>query len=208
MAGVARGGAGAEGRGLRRICVFCGSSRGRSPAFAAAAVSLGEELVADGLELVYGGGNVGLMGVLADAVLEAGGRVIGVIPRSLVEREVAHFGLSELRVVDSMHERKQLMHELSDAFVALPGGIGTFEELFETLTWGQLGIHAKPCGILDVEGYYRPLVELLDGAVTSELLHAQHRDALLVETDAARLLARLRAHRPPHVEKWLDRDET
>lgn len=193
---------------MRRICVFCGSSRGRSPSFAEAAMRLGVALADEGLELVYGGGNVGLMGVLADAVLEAGGRVIGVIPRSLVEREVAHFGLSELRVVDSMHERKQLMHDLSDAFVALPGGIGTFEELFETLTWGQLGIHAKPCGILDVEGYYQPLVALLDGAVTSELLHAEHRDALLVDTDATRLLARLRAHRPPHVEKWLDRDET
>jgi uncharacterized protein (TIGR00730 family) len=197
-----------DARSFQRVCVFCGSSRGRTPAFAEAAEALGAVLAGSGLELVYGGGNVGLMGILADAALAAGGRVIGVIPRSLMEREVAHFGLSDLRVVDSMHERKQLMHELSDAFVALPGGIGTFEELFETLTWGQLGIHGKPCGILDVEGYYRPLVELLDGAVASELLHAEHRDALLVDTDAARLIARLRSHRPPQVEKWLDREET
>ncbi|MFN7953305.1 MAG: TIGR00730 family Rossman fold protein [bacterium] len=193
---------------LRRVCVFCGSSRGRPSSFASQARALGHTLAAAGLELVYGGGNVGLMGILADAVLEHGGRAIKVIPRSLVEREVAHFGLSELRVVDSMHERKQLMHDLSDAFVALPGGIGTFEELFETLTWSQLGLHAKPCGILDVDGYFRPLVELLDHAVASELLAAEHRDALLVDTDAARLIARLRTHRPPAVEKWLDRDGT
>ncbi len=193
---------------LRRVCVFCGSSRGRPAAFAARAEELGRTLAGEGLELVYGGGNVGLMGILADAVLANGGRVIGVIPRSLVEREVAHFGLSELRVVDSMHERKQLMHDLADAFVALPGGIGTFEELFETLTWSQLGLHAKPCGILDVEGYFQPLVELLEHAVASELLAPEHRDALLVDTDAARLLARLRTHRPPTVEKWLDRDAT
>ncbi len=193
---------------LRRVCVFCGSSRGRPTAFAARAEELGRRLAGEGLELVYGGGNVGLMGILADAVLGNGGRVIGVIPRSLVEREVAHFGLSELRVVDSMHERKQLMHELADAFVALPGGLGTFEELFETLTWSQLGLHAKPCGILDVEGYFRPLIELLEHAVASELLAPEHRDALLVDTDAARLLARLRTHRPPSVEKWLGRDET
>ncbi len=190
------------------VCVFCGSSTGRSPAFAHAAEALGRELARQGIDLVYGGGNVGLMGVLADASLATGGRVIGVIPRSLVEREVAHRGLTELRVVESMHERKQLMHDLSDAFVALPGGIGTFEELFETLTWGQLGFHRKPCGILDVEDYYRPLVALLDRAVESELLHPDHRNGLLVDTDPARLLARLQAFQPPDVEKWLDRSET
>lgn len=191
----------------RRICVFCGSSRGASEGYSDAARELGQEIVERGRELVYGGGDVGLMGVIADTVLGAGGRVIGVIPASLVEREVAHPGLDDLRVVTSMHERKATMAELSDAFVALPGGLGTLEETFEVLTWAQLGIHEKPCGILDVAGYFSGLLAFLEDAVGEGFLKPAHRDLLLVDDDAGRLLDRLREYRPPRIDKWLERDE-
>jgi uncharacterized protein (TIGR00730 family) len=190
---------------LRRICVFCGSSPGASPAYAEAARHFGQLLARRGLGLVYGGGNVGLMGILADAVLEEGGEVIGVIPHSLVTREVGHRGLTDLRVVDTMHERKALMADLADGFVALPGGIGTLDEWFEIWTWAQLGLHAKPCALLDVADYYSPLLAFLDRMVEERFLRDAHRAFVLVDTDAERLLDRMAAHTPPAVEKWIDR---
>jgi uncharacterized protein (TIGR00730 family) len=193
---------------LRSVCVFCGSSRGSRPEFAAAANALGSLLAQRGLRLVYGGGNVGLMGVLADAALAAGGQVIGVIPEHLMAKELGHTGLSELRIVASMHERKALMAELAEAFVALPGGIGTLEELLEILTWGQLGLHAKPCGLLDVAGYYRPLLEMLAQAAAEGFLRPEHQRLLLYSSDPAELLDLLAAHEPPYLPKWLDQDET
>lgn len=193
---------------LNRVCVFCGSSAGSRPAYAAAARELGEALVRRGLGLVYGGGGVGLMGVLADTVLAAGGEVIGVIPQALVDREVASPRVADLRVVDSMHERKAMMAELADAFVALPGGLGTLEELFEVLTWAQLGIHGKPCGLLDSEGYYAPLVAHLDHAVAERFVRSEHRELLVVERRPEALLDRLATHRPPAVAKWLDLDQS
>lgn len=193
---------------LRRVCVYAGSNHGARADYRAAAEKLAGALVGRGLGVVYGGGNVGLMGALADTVLDAGGEVIGVIPEALVAREVAHDGLTELRVVASMHERKATMAELSDAFVALPGGFGTIEELVEVLTWSQLGLHAKPCALLDVAGYYAPLVAFLDHAVTEGFLRPQHREMLVVEQDADALLDRLTAWSPPTVHKWIDRDQT
>lgn len=188
---------------MRRVCVFCGSSEGRDPAFANAAVALGRALARRGVALVYGGAQVGLMGRVADAVLAEGGHVIGVIPRALMTREVAHARLPDLRVVDSMHERKAMMVELSDGFIALPGGIGTFEELCETLTWAQLGLHDKPCALLDVAGFYAPLLALLDRAVDAGFLRPAHRDMLLVDTDPDALLSRLETYTPPVVRKWI-----
>ncbi|HEX2224649.1 MAG TPA: TIGR00730 family Rossman fold protein [Thermoanaerobaculia bacterium] len=190
---------------MRRICVFCGSSPGASPAYAEAARELGRLLARRGLGLVYGGGNVGLMGILADAVLAEGGEVIGVIPHSLMAREVGHSGLTELRVVDTMHERKALMADLSDAFIALPGGIGTLDEWFEIWTWAQLGLHPKPCGLLDVQDYYSPLLAFLDHMVRERFLRDTHRAFVLVDTDPTLLLDRMAAHEPPAVEKWIDR---
>jgi len=171
-----------------RVCVFCGSSMGARPAYAEAARSLGRLLAERGVGLVYGGASVGLMGVIADAALAAGGEVIGVIPRSLVDREIAHAGLSELRVVTTMHERKAAMAELSEAFVALPGGLGTLEELFEVWTWGHLGIHAKPLGVLDVARFYEPLTAFLDHAVDQGFIRAANRAMLIRDTDPERLL--------------------
>lgn len=176
---------------LRRICIFCGSSSGRRSVYAQAAQSVGRLLAVRGIELVYGGGNVGLMGTLANACLESGGRVIGVIPQSLVDKEVAHTGLTELRVVRSMHERKFLMAELSDAFMALPGGYGTWEELFEMLTWSQLGIHRKACALLNVNGYYDALLKMADLAVDEGFLRGTNRDLLLADADPERLMDRL-----------------
>jgi uncharacterized protein (TIGR00730 family) len=193
---------------IRSVCVFCGSSAGRLPEYAAAARELGQLLAKRNLRLVYGGGNVGLMGILADAALAAGGQVIGVIPRHLMDKELGHIDCTELVIVGSMHERKAQMADLADAFVALPGGIGTFEELFEILTWGQLGLHAKPCGILDVAGYYQPLLALLDRATSEGFLRSEHRGLLLTETDPAALLAALAAAKPPELPKWLEGDET
>jgi uncharacterized protein (TIGR00730 family) len=176
---------------LTRICVFCGSSAGVRPAYAKAARALGAALARKEVGLVYGGGSVGLMGAVADAALAGGGEVIGVIPGTLVARELAHGGLADLRVVRSMHERKALMGELSDAFLTLPGAFGTLDETCEMLTWNQLGIHAKPCGILDVEGYYGPLLQFLDRAVEEGFLGAESRALLVRDDDPERLLARL-----------------
>ncbi len=164
-------------------------------------------LAAEGIALVYGGGRVGLMGVLADAVLNAGGAVTGVIPQALADREVAHAGLDDLRVVTSMHERKALMAELSDAFVALPGGLGTLEEIAEMLTWAQLGLHGKPCALLDVDDYYAPLVRFLDHATNESFVRAEHRALLVVERDPVALLKRLRAWIPPELPRWLEKGE-
>jgi hypothetical protein len=190
---------------VKRVCVFCGSSPGARPAYRAAAEQLGAALAARGLGLVYGGARVGLMGALADAALAAGGEVVGVLPSALERYEVAHEQLTQLERVSSMHERKARMAELADAFVALPGGVGTLEETFEILTWGQLGIHAKPCALLDVEGYFAPLLALLDSAVAERFVKPEHRALLLVDDDPERLLDRLARHRPPVLEKWLDR---
>jgi uncharacterized protein (TIGR00730 family) len=194
---------------VRRVCVFCGSSPGARPAYAEAAEELATLLVADGIGVVYGGGGVGLMGKLADAVLAQGGEITGVIPHALVDREIGHSGVHDMRTVGSMHERKALMGELSDAFVALPGGIGTLEELVEVFTWSQLGLHRKPCGLLDVEGYYEELAAFLDHAVRERFLREEHRSTLIVEREPAALLERMTAYRPDAIQpKWIDRDET
>ena len=186
--------------------MFSGSSPGGHPDYAAATAGLGRALAEAGIGVVYGGASVGLMGVVADAALAAGGEVVGVIPRALVDREIAHPGLSELHVVGSMHERKALMADLSDGFVALPGGTGTLDELFEVFTWGQLGLHAKPLGLLDVRGYYAQLVAFLDHAVQERFVAAEHRDMLVLEDDAAALLEAFRRWRAPVRSKWLDRE--
>ena len=190
---------------LRSLCVFCGSSSGNRPEYAQSAAQFGELLGRRGIQLVYGGGNVGLMGVVADAALAAGARVIGVIPQMLVDRELAHRG-TDLRIVTSMHERKALMAELSDAFVALPGGLGTYEELCEVLTWVQLGIHHKPIGCLNVLGYFNPLAMLLDHAAAQGFLRPDQRDGLLLEDAAARLLERLATRTTPMRETRQVRD--
>jgi uncharacterized protein (TIGR00730 family) len=193
---------------MRRICVFCGSSPGADPAYRSCARELGALLADNGLGLVYGGGNVGLMGEIANAALERRGEVIGVIPRSLADRELAHTGVTDLRVVGSMHERKAVMAELADAFIALPGGLGTLEEFCEVLTWAQLGFHGKPCGLLDVRSYYAPLIRFFDEAVRQRFLTQEHRDMILVDEDPRSLLRRFAAHVAPVVEKWIDREET
>lgn len=188
---------------MKRICVFCGSSPGARPEYAAAARAMGLALAERGMGLVYGGGRVGLMGIVADTVLAAGGEVVGVIPEALVRREVGHHGLTELRVVGSMHERKALMADLADGFVALPGGFGTFEEFCEVVTWSQLGIHPKPCGLLNVAGYYAPFLAMFDHAVAEAFVRPQHRALVLEDTDPARLVERMRAFTPPDTEKWI-----
>jgi len=192
----------------RRICVYCGANPGNDPAFALATEALAGALARRGLGLVYGGASVGLMGVLADTMLAAGGEVIGVIPRVLVDREVAHPGLSELRVVDSMHQRKAAMAELADGFIALPGGFGTLEEIFEILTWSQLGLHQKPCGLLNVNDYYQGLVAFLARAVNAGLLREENRHMLMVAETPDRLLTLFDDYRAPTVEKWLGPENT
>ena len=187
---------------MKRVCVFCGSNTGIRAEYRIAAQGLATELVRRGLGLVYGGGNVGLMGLLADSMLQAGGEVIGVIPQSLVAKEVAHHGVTELRIVDTMHQRKALMNELSDAFIALPGGFGTLDEFFEILTWSQLGIHGKPSGLLNVSGYYDSLLAMLDHAVTERFLRPAHRALVLADTDADSLLQRLASFSPVQAGKW------
>ena len=193
---------------MERVCVFAGSSEGEGKAYRRAARRLGETIAERGYGLVYGGARVGLMGLVADAALDAGGEAIGVIPQALVDKEVAHMGLSELRVVDSMHERKRCMSELADSFVALPGGFGTIDELFEILTWGQLGLHAKPAGLLDARGYYAHLLGFLDHAVGEGFLSARHRSMICVETEPPGLLDALEAYEAPKGPKWLDRTQT
>jgi len=189
---------------MRAICVYCGSNAGARPVYAERAAILGTRLAREGLALVYGGGNVGLMGIVADAALAAGGDVIGVIPEQLVRWEVAHEGLSRLEIVANMHERKARMFDLSDAFIALPGGFGTLDEMFEMLTWRQLGLGDKPCAFLDVEGYFAPLAEMLDHMVTERFLHADQRRDLWHGEDIDALFDWLRAYRPAQSSKWLD----
>ena len=193
-------------RPISRLCVFCGSNHGGRPQYAAAARELGTLLTESGITLVYGGGSVGLMGVLADAVLERNGQVIGVIPHALDTKELAHAGLTEMHVVDTMHERKALMADLADGFVSLPGGFGTLDESFEILSWAQLGIHSKPCGLLNVGGYYDKLTEFLDHAVAEHFVKPEHRGLVLVETNPTCLLDRMRAFHSPVTEKWIRRE--
>jgi hypothetical protein len=197
----------ATGTNFARLCVFCGSSTGADPKYRDAARELGRALADDGIAVVFGGGKVGLMGLLADAALERGGEVIGVIPRALATKELAHDGVTKLHVVESMHERKALMADLSDGFIAMPGGLGTLEELFEVLTWAQLGIHSKPCGLLNVGGYYDLLVAFLDFTVTQQLLKPEHRNIIVVDADHRRLLGRMREYESPITEKWIRDDE-
>lgn len=176
-------------RRFRHLCVFCGSSPGHDPVYTSTARDVGRLLARQGIGVVYGGGRTGMMGAVAEAALAAGGTVLGIIPEALLRREIAHEGLTELRVVRSMHERKQMMADESDGFLALPGGFGTFEEFCEILTWAQLGIHAKPCGLLNVAGYYDPLIALFDRAVAEGFLRKRHRALVVADTDPARLLA-------------------
>ena len=190
---------------MRRLCVFTGSSSGLRPEYRAAATTLGGLLAARGIGLVYGGARVGLMGQVADAVLAAGGEAIGVIPEGLVAKEVAHAGLTELRIVGSMHERKAQMADLADAFVALPGGWGTLEEFFEVLTWWQLGLHRKPCGLLNVHGYFDGLLAFLAHTIDEGFVRREYVEAVAVASSPAELLDRLGSAAPPRVEKWLDR---
>jgi uncharacterized protein (TIGR00730 family) len=188
---------------LRAVCVFCGSNAGAREDYSRAAVEVGRVIAARGLALIYGGAAVGLMGTLADSALAAGGKVVGVIPKALVEREIAHAGLTELREVTSMHERKAIMADSSDAFLALPGGAGTLEEVFEAWTWAQLGHHQKPVGLLNVAGFFDGLVAFLDHQCRERFIRQEHRDMLIVESDANRLLDRFESYRPPVVEKWI-----
>lgn len=192
----------------RKFCVFTGSRHGARPEYSDAAKALGRELVARGYGLVYGGGNVGLMTVIADTVLELIGHVTGVIPNSLVSKEVAHRGLTDLRVVQSMHERKALMAELSDGFIAMPGGIGTMEEFFEVLSWAQLGLHEKPCGLLNTAGYYDSLIQFLDHAVSEDFIKPKHRALMIVESEPAKLLDRFEEFLSDHPAKRFDPGQT
>ena len=197
---------------MQRICVFCGSNAGHNPIYRDTAERVGRLLAARRIELVYGGGNIGLMGAVADACLEAGGTVIGVIPQALTGKEVAgravdHRALTRMEVVDSMHTRKARMAELSDGFIALPGGFGTFEEFCEVLTWGQLGFHVKPMGLLNVNSFYDPLLALFDQAVAEGFLRQQNRDMALAETDIERLLTAMTAYQPEPVSKWLKEEK-
>jgi hypothetical protein len=193
---------------IQSVCVFCGSSHGFAPEYELAAKEMGRAIALRGWTLIYGGGNVGLMGVVADAALAADGKVIGVIPEALLARELGHRGVTELRVVNTMHERKAMMADLADAFVALPGGIGTFEEFFEVLTWAQLGIHHKPCGLLNTRHYYQPVLDLLANSVREGFLRLEHRDMVLTAEGAEELLSRMEQHQPPKTAKWISRAQT
>jgi uncharacterized protein (TIGR00730 family) len=190
---------------MKRLCVYCGSRPGSQPDYMKAAENLARALVRRKIEVVYGGASVGTMGVLANTVLAERGHVIGIIPQAIVDREVVHRGLSDLRVVTSMHERKALMAELSDGFIALPGGLGTLDEVFEILTWGQLGLHQKPCGLLNIRDYYRGLIDFLDHAVAERFITDVHRAMLLVEEEPERLLEHFERYQVPAVAKWVDR---
>jgi uncharacterized protein (TIGR00730 family) len=193
---------------MKRICVFCGSSSGFRAQYVEAARAMGLALAQHRFGLVYGGGNIGLMGEIADAVIGQGGNVIGVIPDALVERELAHGAVTELIVVRSMHERKARMAELADAFIAMPGGYGTFEEFCEILTWAQLGLHRKPCGLLNVDGYYDPLLALFDHAVTEGFLRPANRRLVIQESDPNRLLENLLSYTLPETERWISRNDS
>jgi uncharacterized protein (TIGR00730 family) len=186
-----------------RLCIYCGSNPGRDPAYVEAASQLGRHLAEAGIGLVYGGASVGLMGAVADAALHAGGSVIGVMPRALWEKEIGHRGLPDLRLVDSMHQRKSLMAELADGFVALPGGAGTLEELFEVWTWAQLGHHDKPCALLNINGYYDRLTAFLDHMVEESFVKPPHRDMLIVEREVPALLSAIHGYQAPQVSKWI-----
>jgi uncharacterized protein (TIGR00730 family) len=192
---------------MQRICVFCGSNPGSDPAYMAAARDFGTLLVERDIELVFGGGRVGLMGAVADAVIGGGGAAIGVIPQALAEKEVAHEDLTQLYVVSSMHERKATMAKLSDAFVALPGGFGTLEEFCEVLTWAQLGLHSKPCGLLEVGGFWKPLTQFFDRCVAAGFVGAEERELVLLESDPATLLGRLEGFQPLSTRRWIQLDE-
>jgi uncharacterized protein (TIGR00730 family) len=192
---------------LESVCVFCGSSEGARPAYAEAASGLGREIAERGMRLVYGGGKVGLMGVVADAALAAGEEVVGVIPKALLEKEIGHEGLTDLRVVGSMHERKMLMADLAGGFVALPGGYGTLEEFMEVLSWAQLSLHEKPCALFNVSGFFEPLSELFDRAVAEGFVHPEHRSLVLTGEDPEALLERMEAYEPPETKKWVSPEE-
>ena len=189
---------------IHTLCVFCAANPGNDESYRATARAFGEYLAGTSTRIVYGGGRTGLMGALAEGALAAGGEIIGVMPRHLVEREVAHTGLTELRVVQSMHERKTMLSELSDGFVAMPGGLGTLEELFEVWTWGQLGLHRKPYGLLNVLGFFDPLLAFLDHAVNEGFVGLENRRMLAVDTHPGALLARMEAMEPPRVRTWID----
>jgi uncharacterized protein (TIGR00730 family) len=193
---------------MERVCVFCGANVGAGEVYRAAAERLGQTLAQRGLEVVFGGGGIGLMRVVADAVMAAGGRMIGVIPQALVAKELAHRGVSDMRVVASMHERKALMAELSDGFIALPGGYGTLEEFCEVLTWTQLGLHAKPCALLNVAGYYDALLRLFDHAVAEQFVVPANRELVLIDDDPDALVERMSVYRAPVAQKWIGRNDT
>ncbi|MDB6121400.1 MAG: yvdD [Pedosphaera sp.] len=193
---------------FKRICVYCGSNSGANPAYETVAEQMGTVLAKRGIELVYGGGRVGLMGTVANATLAAGGNVIGIIPESLMAKEVAHQGLKDLRVVASMHERKAMMVDLADAFIAMPGGFGTLEEFCEVLTWAQLGLHRKPHGLLNVEGFYDGFLTFLDHAVTEKFIRSVHRELVITDKDPERLLDLLAHAKLPNLDKWIDREQT
>ncbi len=193
--------------GVKRICVFCGSNPGGNSTYAQAARELGAVIARQGLGMVYGGGNIGLMGVVADAVLAHGREVIGVIPQALVDKELAHRGLTELRIVQSMHERKALMAELAHAFIALPGGYGTLDEFCEIVTWAQLGLHRKPCGLLNVDGFYGPFLAQIDHAVQAGFIRKEHRSLIVVEQQPEPLVRHLLRAHPPTIHKWIGRED-
>lgn len=193
---------------INSICVYCGSSSGRLEAYTSAAVSLAESLVKRNIKLVYGGASIGIMGMVADQVLKLGGHAIGVVPKALAHKEIAHAHLTELHLTESMHERKMLMAELSDGFIALPGGIGTLEELFEIWTWAQLGFHNKPCGLLNIEAYYDSLIQFLDHVVAEQFAKEHHRAMLMVETNPDALIERYINYQPPAMKHWIDKQET
>ncbi|MFZ4520089.1 MAG: TIGR00730 family Rossman fold protein [Bacteroidales bacterium] len=190
---------------IKALCVFCGSSMGRQPLYAEQAAKLAEYLLAENITLVYGGANIGLMGVLADTMLAGGGKAIGVMPKSLVDREVAHAGLTEMYIVEGMQERKAKMADLCDAFITLPGAFGTLDELFEVLTWNQLGIVNKPIGLLNIDGYFDPLLKLLDHAVTERFLRPEHRGLVITGVDFREVIRRLETFQPVTAEKWIER---
>lgn len=193
---------------MNSICVFCGSQSGKSPVYTEEAQKLGRLIAQLKFTLVYGGGQVGLMGVVSNAALDAGGEVTGVIPKALFGKELANKKITKLHVVNSMHERKQLMYTLADGFVALPGGLGTFDEFFEVLTWAQLGLHHKPCGLLNVAQYFDPLLKMLDKSLEEGLLKESSRQMIITDSDVESLFKKMRAYKPPKTEKWITHDET